>query len=126
MNQDIKKVTFDKSIRHIGSSSFLGCSNLTDAYIWNYNTTFGENSFRLCPASMVIHGWPGSTAEAFASENSFSFSSLGALSGECGDNATWMLETSTLNLVISGTGATWNYDYYFVQIDDAWMASHKK
>ena len=70
-----------QNVTSIGSYAFSMCSSLTSVIIKNPDCAIGSGSrnvFMLCP-SLVLTGWPGSTAEAYAQAAGHGFESLGTV-----------------------------------------------
>ena len=57
----------------IGSNAFRDCSNLKRATIYSTTATFGSYVFDDTHADFEIHGYRGSTAEAYANNNGHTF-----------------------------------------------------
>lgn len=73
-------VTIGYNVTSIGNWAFSNCSNLTSVTILNPACTIAADywdSFEGHSSSMVIYGWSGSTAEAYALASGVTFSSLG-------------------------------------------------
>lgn len=91
----IEKVVFPKSFKKISDRAFAGCSSLKEVVI-NSDVELGRYAFLNCTAlenlycyaeninfddafknfnaeNLTIHGYPGSTAEAFATSNNVKF-----------------------------------------------------
>ena len=81
-----------------------------DTYINNWPGAIAETA--------VIHGYEGSTAQAYAEKYNRTFESMGQLpervieSGTCGDGVTWELTNYGI-LTIGGTGDMYQYGYYY-------------
>lgn len=132
----IEKITLPDSLTSIGDYAFADCTGITEVILPDSLTSIGEYAFVDCyylqtvtvPASVgligdnaflncnayngngfVIKGYSPSAAETFATENGYTFESLGdapvvtVASGTCGENLTWTLDNYGL-LKIEGTG----------------------
>ncbi len=133
----LKKIEVPESVKYINNYAFGGCSNLSqiilnDGLLSIYNYVFsgcnslseisfpktvsyiGDELFRQSTSIPVIKGYNKSVAEEFATENGYTFESLGDLpveiihEGECGDNITFTLDTYG-KLILSGSGKTYDY-----------------
>ncbi len=65
----IETIKLPVLLRTIGTKAFAD-TPLTDVYIYNRDAEIGEDAF---PADTVIHGVAGSTAQAYATENGYTF-----------------------------------------------------
>ena len=74
-------VTIPISVTSIDYNAFRGCTSLTSVTILNPSCVIGDSEhdvFKNCAASFVLHGWPGSTAETYASAAGHTFEALTA------------------------------------------------
>ena len=73
-------ITIPTSVTSIGDDAFYGCSALISATILNPDCIIGTYDkyyvFWTCPSSLVIKGWEGSTAEAYAQAIERTFEAL--------------------------------------------------
>ena len=72
-------MTIPNSVTNIGTEVFYDCKNLSSVTILNSDVVIGDNDydvFESCASSLIIHGWTGSTAEAYANAADVSFRSL--------------------------------------------------
>lgn len=72
----ITSLDFPASVNNIGQTAFHGCSELTEITFRNPGTWSMENPFTSCPKLFTVYGYPGSTAEEFASRYNYLFKSL--------------------------------------------------
>lgn len=86
-------VTIPDGAISIHSNAFSGCSGLTSVTIPASVTSIDPSAFSECPA-LVIHGYTGSEAERFASENQIAFESLGELQTTTQESITTTLTTT--------------------------------
>ena len=108
----LQEVTIPDSVSSIGNSAFFGCDDLTDITILNPDCVIYDDSEAISD-NTVIHGYAGSTAQAYAEKYSRTFEVIGdapeaAASGTCGENLTWTLDNAG-TLTISGTGNMTDY-----------------
>ena len=122
-------ITIPSSMTNVSSYAFRGCSGLTSLIIPKNVTSIGRGSFDGCnslktitilnseciisslsddyPQSTVIHGYSGSTAQAYAEANGRTFVTITTPliidEGNCGENLTWALDDAG-TLTISGRG----------------------
>ena len=72
-------VTIPASVTSIDYCAFHGCANLNDVTILNPDAIIGDSDhdvFQNCAASFTLHGWPASTAEAYAAAAGHPFEAL--------------------------------------------------
>lgn len=77
-------VDIPESVCELGREAFLACTSLSDVYIRNSDTAIGDNCFDLTlldssdssKRALTIHGHSDSTAQRFASLESFNFVSF--------------------------------------------------
>ncbi len=71
----LPSVTLPSGLQEIGDNAFYGCTALNDVSITSTNCKIaGPNCF---PQKTEIYGYPGSTAQTFATQNGRKFISLG-------------------------------------------------
>lgn len=68
---DLRSLTIPSGVTSIGDEAFAGCME-TDLTILSKTAKFGKNVFADCK-NITIHGYRGSTAEAYAKENGVKF-----------------------------------------------------
>jgi len=143
---NIESVELPSTLTSIGESAFFDCTSLKEVTIPNSVTSIGEYALGYywityndeeCTEDLLedftIKGYAGSAAETYATENGFTFVTLGdtttttnsEYSGSCGDNATWSLDTTTGTLTISGTGDMYDYDNIHFSTDELSSPWHK-
>ncbi len=132
----IKSVVIESGVTSIGDRAFASCTSLTDVAVsadverigvgafagddslqrvtlLGKDTVIGDSSqdvFTGCGESLILCGWSGSTAEAYAQAAHLTFERY-IPSGQCGSGVNWSLNTETGVLTISGTGAMEDYTY---------------
>ena len=62
---NLKSITIPKSVKFIGYQAFWFCQKLTDVYILNKECDMSSGNLTI-PRETIIHGYAGSTAEAYA------------------------------------------------------------
>ncbi|MCR5652619.1 MAG: leucine-rich repeat domain-containing protein, partial [Ruminococcus sp.] len=72
----VSNVTIPENVTYIGEGAFYSNSKLKDVTIYSMDAYFGEYVFDDCDDELTIHGYEGSTAEAYADENGFNFVKL--------------------------------------------------
>ncbi len=109
--ENLTNVNISETVTSIGMYAFSGCISITKATIYSRTAMFDYGIFDSATADFEIHGYAGSTAETYASENGHTFVALSEIiaSGTCGDNLTWVLYYDG-ELVISGTGTMTNWE----------------
>ncbi len=110
----LQEVTIPESVSNIGNSAFFGCDDLTDITILNPDCVIYDDSEAISD-NTVIHGYAGSTAQAYAKKYNRTFEVIGdapeaavIASGTCGENLTWTLDDAG-TLTVSGTGNMTDY-----------------
>ncbi len=101
-------INIPAAVETIDLKAFAHCGNLYRAIIHRSDAVIGEQCFDNCYTGLYIHGWEGSTAEAYADANGINFISW-SLSGQCGTNVYYSVNPTTGVLTISGEGAMYNY-----------------
>ena len=132
----LKSVVFEDGVKKVGNDFFAGCKILEEVVIPASMEKLGRTRtiFKGCaalkkvtflsgttvipgtdpqyfPTTAEIHGYLGSTAEAFATQNGNTFVNLPEPlldSGTCGENVKWEL-TMGGTLTILGTGEMYDY-----------------
>jgi len=72
----LTEVTFSTSLENIGPNAFDACTSLKDVFFLSNSTSIDAQAFSDREGNNIdvtIHGYPYSTAEAFANEYGFSF-----------------------------------------------------
>ncbi len=69
----LTSVEIPESVTTIGYEAFSYCDNLTTVTVFGKNTTFESSVFKDAADDLVIKGYAGSTAEAYAAENGHTF-----------------------------------------------------
>lgn len=108
-NESITEVTIPATCKKLGDCAFNGCSKLKKAVIRSRDAEFnGENVFE---KNVEIHGYLGSTAEAYATTYDRKFVSLAApvTEGKTGD-CLWSYDEPSATLTIMGDGAMADYE----------------
>ncbi len=103
------------SVTNIGYVAFKNCSLLNRVTICNSGAVIGDSDhdvFDGCSSELVVHGWTGSTAETYAEAAGITFESLGALSGQCGDEVYYSIDSVTGAVSITGSGPMWDYESF--------------
>lgn len=115
----LERVELHNKIALIGEHAFEECTALTELLIENPDCEIFDLAVTI-PSTITIHGYAGSTAEAYAAKYGNTFEPIEILaSGECGaegDNLTWLLDEFG-NLVITGTG---DMEEYETDVDVPW------
>lgn len=104
---NLLSIIFPKDVSGIGHQAFGGCDNLNRARFYNPNAVIGDSDYDVFPESVDIEGWKGSTAEAYAAAGNHPFTGW-ETSGQCGDNVWWSLSQDASEMMLSGTGSTWD------------------
>jgi len=72
-------VSIPESVANIGSCAFQGCSGLARVIFHRDATSTSTNIFNNCPATLIIYGPAGSTAESIANSQHFTFIAIGRM-----------------------------------------------
>ena len=75
--ESLKVLTLPKSVLQVQDNAFSYCVGLRSVTFFNVDTSLGKNILSNCGSAVVIVGWPGSTAETYATSKSIPFRSLG-------------------------------------------------
>ena len=97
----LRSISVPASVKTIGEYAF-DCPDLLEITIRASDCSIDDMAFDRCPDDLTIYGYSGSTAETFAADHGYEFSSID-VTGTCGDDITWELQSDG-TLVISGTG----------------------
>ncbi len=109
----LNTITLSENLETIGESAFDGCTSLRSIRI--YATTppaLGDNTFSGLDCEKVYLYVPREGMSAYQADpqwGAFFIRNHDQIYGSCGDNITWWLDTVSNELVISGTGATWDF-----------------
>lgn len=128
----LKEITIPSGITSIGEAVFNSCSDLTKVIIPQNVTSIQTKAFGTCPQladitienpdcaivddaetiseTAVIHGYPDSTAQAYAEKYNRSFVKIGETVTNTVKNITWTWDADSGALTISGNGdmPEWN------------------
>ena len=109
---DLRNLTIPRNVAKIEFCAFENCSKLRNVRIYNPRAQIGDSDYDVflsCGSSLVLYGWPDSTAATYAAEADITFKSLGSLSGQCGDEVHYEIDPVTATVNITGSGPMWNY-----------------
>lgn len=78
--KNLASITIPESVTSIRADAFYGCASLTDAYFYG-SPAFGSEVFSYYqngnqPLPVTLHGYAGSSVEAYANENGLAFEAL--------------------------------------------------
>ena len=104
----LPEVTIPASVTSIEQYAFRSCGEMRNATILNRDAEIHETAFANFHYSLVMYGFTGSTAQAFAQNQGITF----ALP-KCGENLTFDLNAKGI-MTISGTGAM----NFYSSVDD--------
>ncbi|MBQ1679415.1 MAG: leucine-rich repeat domain-containing protein, partial [Oscillospiraceae bacterium] len=128
----LQSIVIPEGVTTIGARAFDFCESLTEVELSATVSSVEELAFRECynletirflnPAcdiaddcladarSVIVCGFPESTAERFAAEHGLLFLPVGAteLTGVCGDELSWRFDLETNVLTVEGEGAMWD------------------
>lgn len=97
---NLEEVTFSKNIDYVCKGAFYLCDNITDIYFMGTKAAW-----------QFVGGISLDNGSMLTATVHFAQPEEKLLTGKCGDNLIWILETATGKLVISGIGEM--YDYKF-------------
>ena len=113
---DLQSVTIPASVETIGAGAFSACSNLSEITMLRAGRTtfYDSNPFYGCASSFTLHAYDKGgyqiwqttkmgTLTDHATENRYTFSSLGVTGGTMSNGITWLIKNNVLT--ITGTGA---------------------
>lgn len=111
----LSTVSIPESVSEISHNAFGECFDLTRVIIYNPNCSLAEGVQVLGSAERtVLIGHDNSTTEKYAQKYGYQFLSLDDLPqplvGSCGTNVNWTLNLVTGEMLLSGSGAMFNYD----------------
>ncbi|MGN0383888.1 MAG: leucine-rich repeat domain-containing protein [Eubacterium sp.] len=72
----IKSIEIPESTSEIAHEAFYNCYNIKDVTIYSSNVEIASDAFDGCSKDLTFHAVKGSTAEAYAKENGYSFEEL--------------------------------------------------
>lgn len=106
-------VTISNGVTSIGNNAFSGCTYLSDVYIPSTVTTIGNYAFNNCKY-LTIHGFSGSFAETYASNNSISFTAMSGVLISTNPQSASVIEgqNATFSLSASGSNLTYQWQEY--------------
>ncbi len=67
------KIEFGSMLKNIPAMAFVDCPELTTVYFGKYTESIDAGAFVNCPKLNTVYGLKGSAAEAFASEQGYTF-----------------------------------------------------
>ena len=110
----LEEVVIPASMEKLGRTRtiFMGCAALKKVTFLSATTEIPGTDPQYFPTTAEIHGYLGSTAEAFATQNGNTFVNLpepDKYTGTCGDNLSWSLLIEDGLLTIKGTGDMTDY-----------------
>ncbi len=113
----VKEIRFPKSLITIRKFAFSGCPNLKEAYFnsdvnilssvfydstlieniycYGKNITFNSTAFKNTNTTFILHGYAGSTAEAFANKKGYNFEKINEEPSTSTEPSTEVTEPST-------------------------------
>ncbi len=107
----LESITLPADMKDVGVNAFFHCPALTNVTVLSEDCILYDDARTLNdPAVTVIHGFRGSTAEAYANKYGYAFEELPDISGKCGDYLIWTFDPGTGELKISGNGEMWDWD----------------
>ena len=120
----LTSVTLSEGLKTVDGNAFSGCAALKSVTIPASVTSIDSMAFGYCydpntgaptpVTNFTIYGYPDTAAQDYAESNGFTFVSLSGdltiVSGTCGMDLTWTLDTSTGLLTIEGSGEMWEPD----------------
>ena len=110
----IRGVEVQYGVQSIGEHAFDGLDELGIVRIWDRDCRVCDDLRALGgPAQAMVVCLERSPAEDNVLRYGYSYDPIVEPSGQCGDNARWNIDMGPVELVISGTGDTWNW-----QVDD--------
>ena len=121
----IKNINLPNGITTISDNAFYKCSSLVKITIPNTVTSIGKYAFYMCANLTDIYyegsesDWTqiqiGTGSSSVINSATFHYNTqfidTNPTSGKCGDNLTWVLDTSTGILNIAGSGSMYNWTY---------------
>ncbi len=108
----LTEITLPAHVTSIGQYAFYKCANLDDVTVLNPNAEIFDNKGTFTNAyytfSGTVHGYTGSTAQAYADKYRCKFEPLDKpeipTSGSCGDGLTWAFDQENGALTVAGSG----------------------
>ena len=83
--------------------------------LWDKYYNLWNSAEFVTSEELTIHGYTGSTAEAYAKENGITFKAIDETDsttfGQCGDNVYWSFDEATGTLTVSGEGPMYNFGW---------------
>ena len=106
----INSVIINGFVTSICKEAFYNCSNLTSVTITSTVDNIGVDAFESTASNFVVYCYQGSYAVNYCETNNISFELLvNSISGSCGENVYYTLDSSTGILTISGVGKIDNF-----------------
>lgn len=97
------------TVNRIGDRVFWECADLKSATVYNREASFDSMAFADTHPEFTLRGYTGSTADAYADNNSLKFEALYVDPNRCGDNITWELHEENGLMVLTGSGDMWDF-----------------
>ena len=106
----ITGVTVEYGVKGIGEHAFDGLDKLGGIEIWDRDCVICDDLHALGgPDRTYLVCLEGSPTEEYALRYGYGYDPIVEPSGQCGDNAQWHIDMGPVELIISGTGDTWDW-----------------
>ena len=109
----LEAVTIPRAVTFIDDFAFFGCSELGNVTIENDDVSIGDYVFYGCGKKLTLHGKADGNIKQYAKAHDYNFEvqyiKPQTLSGACGENLRYELDTVTGVLTVSGHGSMQNW-----------------
>ena len=110
---ELEEVTIPKAVQTIGDFAFYKCGNLSNVIIENDAVSIGAYAFYACSKRLTLHGEMNGNIKQYAESHDYNFKERyvkqQVVTGTCGEDLRYTLDTTSGVLTVSGRGSMQNW-----------------